>query len=344
MIADDSTATLAPAPDASILAVRITAGALCVIGAVILIWQFFGYLMIFPGPFVVAIVVELPLLVIGSWLVRLLRPVLAPDRLWSAAALVWGATAATGCALLANEGLTALWAKAEGVRFASNWSSPLSAPLNEEVVKLCGVIMVVLAAPGVIRGPLDGMIYGALTGLGFQVVENITYGLDDITQTGATDPVHAVLSSVLLRVGTSGLGSHWAMTAVAGTGIGYLVSRGPGRAGMALAAAYLMLAMAMHLLFDAPHPALAIKVPVNFAIVYLLYLRLRIAYMARARTALAACIKAGTISRVEAAGLLSRITRWRQLHRAAPGAERIRLQARQQATLARVNAEAAGLA
>ena len=101
-------------------------------------------------------------------------------------------TAAAGCALLANKGLIGLWAKGAGPQFAANWSASLSAPLNEEILKLCGVIMIVLAAPRMIQGPLDGMIFGALVGLGFQATENVTYGLNSIMLSGATDPAKAV--------------------------------------------------------------------------------------------------------------------------------------------------------
>src|SRR5262249_59176163 len=116
-----------------------------------------------------------------------------------------------------------LWAKSAGVKFASDWSASLSEPLNEEVLKLCGVAMVALAAPLVINGPLDGLIYGALTGLGFQAVENITYGLNAVVMSGGTTPDSAVLNSALLRVGSTCIGSHWTMTAVAGGGVGYLI-------------------------------------------------------------------------------------------------------------------------
>ncbi len=172
------------AADNSVRAVRITAAALCVFGAAVLLKEFYRAVVVFPGAALLALALELPLLVAGWWLLRLARPLRSPSRLWSAAAVIWGATAATGCALLANQGLSALWAKGAGIAFASNWSAALSAPLNEEILKLCGVVMIVLAAPRVIRGPLDGMIYGALTGLGFQVTENLFYGLDNIIQSG----------------------------------------------------------------------------------------------------------------------------------------------------------------
>jgi protease PrsW len=327
--------------DQSIRAVRITAAALCLLGAGILSVEFSRYLSVFPGAATLAVALELPLLIVGFFVFRWLRPIRAPALIWSGAALVWGATAAAGCALLANQGLISLWAKTEGVGFASNWSAPLSAPLNEEVLKLCGVVMVVLAAPRAIRGPLDGMIYGALTGLGFQVVENVTYGLENIVESGATDPDRAVTSSVAVRVGTTGIGSHWTMTAVAGAGIGFLVVRRRRREGLALAIVCLLAAMAMHLLFDAPHPAVLVKVVVNFLIVAAAYLLLRDSHLTTAREVAAACEASGTISPADAAAAISRRSRRRDLLRAQPGPERDRVAARQQKVLAIVEDEMA---
>jgi RsiW-degrading membrane proteinase PrsW (M82 family) len=326
--------------DRGLRLVRITAGLLCAFGAIVMVVAFFRYLTVFPGATVLAIVLQLPLLLVGFVLLRLLRPVRSPPLLWAAAATTWGATAAIGCALLANQGLAALWAKTAGPAFASNWSNSLSAPLNEEALKLCGVIMVVLAAPGLIKGPLDGMIFGALTGLGFQVVENVTYGLDNIVQSGATDPTQAVTSSWLLRLATA-VGSHWAMTAVAGTGIGYLVARGLSRSNVIVALGYLASAMAMHLLFDAPHPAIGVKVTVNVVIVGVLYITLNDTYLTRARGVLARLADQHQITGEESVHLLKRGYRRWQLRGASSDAERARRLARQRAILERVEEEAA---
>jgi protease PrsW len=328
------------AEDRGLRLVRITAGLLCVFGAIVMVVAFFGYLTVFPGPTVLAIVLQLPLLLVGFVLLWLLRPVRSPPLLWAAAATTWGGTAAIGCALLANQGLTALWAKTTGVAFAANWSNSLSAPLNEEVLKLCGVIMVLLAAPGLIKGPLDGMIFGALTGIGFQVVENVTYGLDNIVQSGATNPTQAVTSSWLLRLATA-VGSHWAMTAVAGTGIGYLAARGLSRSSIVVALGYLASAMAMHLLFDAPHPAIGVKVTVNVVIVGVLYITLNDAYLTRARGVLARLADEHQISDQESEHLLKRGYRRWQLRDASTDAERSGRLARQRAILDQVEQEAA---
>jgi RsiW-degrading membrane proteinase PrsW (M82 family) len=328
------------AAETSVRAVRVTAIVLSVFGTGVLVRDFQRSVVVFPGAAVFAAALELPLLLVGYTLIRLLRPIRAPSRWWSAAAVIWGATTATGCALLANRGLTALWAKGAGTGFASDWSAALSAPLNEEILKLCGVIMIALAVSQAIRGPIDGMVYGALTGLGFQVTENVMYGLNNIFQTGATDPEQAVASSAALRVGMTELGSHWAMTAVAGTGIGFLAARGL-RRGTAPALACAATAMAMHLLFDAPRAPTVAKVAINFAIVAVLYLMLWRGYRERARTVISARAGWGDITDAEAGVLLSRYRRRRELRSAQPGTERDQLAARQQAVLDSVEAAAA---
>jgi protease PrsW len=311
----------------SLLLVRVTAGVLCALGGAIMTWAFVRFVLVFPAASVLAAVLEIPLLVVGFLVLRLLRPVRDPPLLWSAAATIWGASAAIGCALLANRGLTALWAKAEGLRFAASWSDSLSAPLNEEVLKLCGVIMIVLAAPRVIKGPLDGMVFGALTGLGFQVAENVTYALNNIVVSGATAPVKAVMNSELLRLATAP-GSHWTMTAVGGAGIGYLVLLGPTRRGFELAAACLAAAMAMHLLFDAPDIPLPVKVIVNFVVAGVLYAHLTESYLTRAHQAVADLTATGAVLPHEAPVLLRRRGRRRELRAAPTPAQRALRQAR----------------
>lgn len=325
--------------DGSILLVRLTAAAACVFGVLVVVWQFVRDLVVLPGTAALACAAELPLLIAGFCLLRTLRPVHPPALVWSAAAVIWGATAAVGCALLANQGLGSLWAKATAPAFASTWSASLSAPLNEELLKLCGVVLVVLAASQMIRGPLDGMIVGALTGVGFQAAENVTYGLNAVVMTGATDPDRAVLVSVLYRVGAGGLGSHWAMTAVAGAGVGYLVRRG--QDGVLTAVCCLLVAIAMHLLFDAPYLGLLVKVGVNLAVVTGLYLVLRADYTRRARAVLADLADAGAVANTEAADVTTRRGRRRAARHARPGTERDHVRARQREILARIDTAAA---
>jgi protease PrsW len=275
-------------------------------------------------------------------LFRLARPMIAPARGWSAAAVIWGGTAASGCAALANQGLIGLWGKTAGVEFASNWSAALTAPLNEELLKLAGVALLALAAPRLIRGPVDGMVFGALVGLGFQVIENVSYSLNDILMTGATNPAAAVALTAAIRVGLTSPGSHWAMTAVAGAGVGFLAARGP-RRGTLPALGCLAAAMAMHLVFDAPGPGplILLKVVLNLAVALSLYIALRIRYRAEAKAALARLVGVGLVPAVEAPFLLSRGGRRRRRRQFPAGAVRADVRARQLADVADIEQEMA---
>jgi len=312
----------------SVMAVRITAAVLCAFGGSVMTLQFSRFVAVFPGGAILAAVLQLPLLVVGTYVLCMLRPIRSPERIWVGAALLWGGAAAIGCSLLANAGLMALWAKAAGVVFAANWADSLTAPLNEETLKACGIVMLVLAAPRLIKGPMDGFIFGALIGLGFQVAENVTYGLNNIADSGATNPVLAVTNSFVVRL-ASALGSHWTMTAIAGAGVGYIVLRGATGRSLAVATGCLAVCMGMHLLFDAPDAPLAVKVTVNFVVVGAVYMLLRRSYVSRARQALGRDLDAGAITPTEAAGLPVRQWRRRALLGAGSPAEREQLLARQ---------------
>ncbi|AXG83106.1 protease PrsW [Streptomyces paludis] len=247
------------------------------------------------------------------------RPFRDPPRAWAWSGVAWGATAATACALVANDGLQSIWAKTAGVGFGSRWGAALTAPLNEELLKFSGVVLIALVARRLIRGPLDGFFLGAFTGLGFQAVENWTYAMNAILAGGGVNGVTEVTQSFTTRVLLTGLGSHWAMSAVAGTGAGVLFAHSdrPVRRRLVPAAACVLTAMGMHALFDAPvldsAGGLAVKVAVNFLVAVGFCLVLRHRARRRARAFLES---AETPIGVE---LLTRRSRRRALERVAPG-------------------------
>lgn len=220
------------------------------VGSAVLVDDFGGLVRVFPGQAVLGFVLMLLTAAVGWYVLRRIRPISAPSRVVSLVAVGWGVTAATGFAILANGGLQDVWARLGGVEFASQWSAALTAPLNEEVMKLCGVALIAVAWPARFRGPMDGFVYGSLVGLGFQVAENWTYAMNGIVLFGATDDTLAVLQSFFARVALTGYGSHWAMSAVAGAGVGFLLGRAGPRVvpGLGLIA----LAMFMHWQFDSP--------------------------------------------------------------------------------------------
>jgi hypothetical protein len=98
--------------------------------------------------------------------------------------------------------------------------------------------------------------------------------------------------------------------------------------------------MAMHVLFDAPQPGLPVKVIINLIIASALYVVVSNTYLGRARQAIATGTVAAT-SPAQASTTLSRRYRRHELRQAPSQAERDRVLARQQETLAKIDAEAA---
>jgi RsiW-degrading membrane proteinase PrsW (M82 family) len=165
-------------------------------------------------------------------------------------AMLWGATAATGYALLANQ---AIYRRIADQPDAPAWS--LFAPFTEEPIKDLGIVVVLLLAATRPRGPLDGLVVGSFVGLGFEVVENVVQSVTNAITAAppghpsqwaslATDVIHEVL-----RRSWTG---HIVITGIAGFGIAYAMTARrramPHRAGVA--AALVLLAFAGHLLWN----------------------------------------------------------------------------------------------
>ncbi|HEX8347831.1 MAG TPA: PrsW family intramembrane metalloprotease [Actinoplanes sp.] len=140
-----------------------------------------------------------------------------------AIAFSWGALVATAVAIPAGTALQNLTAKLGSPRLAAGWGAAVAAPTVEEIAKTLGVVAIVLIARAQVNSVLDGVVYGALVGLGFQIVENIVYAMSAVTLAGDGDRVGPVIATFLLRGFLAGLWSHTLFGALAGAGIGYLV-------------------------------------------------------------------------------------------------------------------------
>lgn len=315
-------------------------GALCVLGAGLIVFEFAAVVRVFPGAALLDFV--LLLITVGAGVAALgrVRPFRPPPRRWAWSGVAWGATAATGCAIVANTGLQGIWSKTNGIDFGSRWAAALTAPLNEELLKLSGVALIALGARQLVRGPLDGFFLGAFTGLGFQAVENWTYAMNSVLSGGGVNGSTDVLRSFTTRVVLTGLGSHWAMSAVAGAGIGILLAHDarPVRRRIAPAALCVLTAMGMHGLFDAPLlqslAGIAAKMAVNFLVAMGFFLLLRRGARRRARAFL---LSPRTVLSIE---LLTRRSRSRAL-RGLPPASRPAIALRARAYLDVVEEEAA---
>lgn len=100
-----------------------------------------------------------------------------PEPRWLMAAMfLWGGGVAVAISAWLNTAWTESFYLATGnAAKASVWGSIVSAPLVEEAAKGLGVVFVFIAFKKYVNGPLDGICYGAMSGLGFAFTENILY-------------------------------------------------------------------------------------------------------------------------------------------------------------------------
>ncbi len=132
---------------------------------------------------------------------------------------------ATTVSIPASAALEDLVAKLGSPHLAADWGAALAAPTVEETAKTLGVVAIVLVARSQVNSVLDGVVYGAMVGLGFQIAEDIVFAVGAVALAGQGDQVQPVVATFLLRGFLSGVWSHTLFGALAGAGIGYLVVR-----------------------------------------------------------------------------------------------------------------------
>jgi protease PrsW len=142
-----------------------------------------------------------------------------------ATAFAWGGLVSTSIAINGSGALHDLLAKLVSPEFAAAWGPAVAGPAVEEIAKVLGVVAIVLVARTQVNSVLDGVVYGALVGLGFQVVEDIVYSVNAVVLAGRGDQVDPVIATFFLRGFLAGLWSHTLFGALAGAGVGYLVVR-----------------------------------------------------------------------------------------------------------------------
>ena len=270
-----------------------------------------------------AVLFSVPMLALVWWLVKSMQIVTRPARSASVAAVVWGAVVATGVfALNANSAVILLLAQHVSLDFANEWGAAIAAPLTEETGKLLGVVAVVVAARSWLRGPMDGLLIGALVGLGFLLTENVIYAFNITAMSfGESQPI-ATLVTYLLRTGLFWPVSHAIFTAFTGAALGFLFGRPAARRyGQGLLC--LALAYGVHFLWNAPVlPGILWRMAFAACIPFLLWLVIHLARRAEhswVTSVLDGEVAAGTLPRewVDglAATLRARVRRRRQLAR-----------------------------
>lgn len=110
----------------------------------------------------------------------------------------------------------ALFAPVAGLLNGLNPYSTLTVGLNEEFFKILPVLLFVFFAPTLITGVRDGIIYGALSGMGFNLLEYAIYSL-------RADAGFAGFYQHLSRIGIFGIDNHVVWSALVGAGIGLAI-------------------------------------------------------------------------------------------------------------------------
>ncbi|MEV6342205.1 PrsW family intramembrane metalloprotease [Actinoplanes sp. NPDC051851] len=169
-------------------------------------------------------------------------------------AFAWGGLVATSVSIPASTALENLIAKIGSPSLAAEWGAALAGPSVEEIAKTLGVVAIVLIARSQVNSVLDGVVYGALVGLGFQIVEDVVFAIGAVALAGQGDQIQPVVTTFLVRGFLAGVWSHTLFGALAGAGIGYLVvTTDRGRAHRIIMAGLALFgAWASHVLWNSP--------------------------------------------------------------------------------------------
>ena len=174
-----------------------------------------------------------------------------------AAAFLWGGCIATGLALPFNSAFLKLvdtWVvqhpvvrEALGPDAAMLLAAPISAPIVEEIAKAVGVLAIFRLLRPEFHNVRDGIVYGALVGVGFNGFEAALYVAQGYAETGAP-PYGSQLGS---RYALFGLGGHAMSTGIFGAFLGIAMQTRRGWVRILAPTAGLVLAIAAHMVNNA---------------------------------------------------------------------------------------------
>jgi RsiW-degrading membrane proteinase PrsW (M82 family) len=142
-------------------------------------------------------------------------------------ALLWGGVVALSFAAITNSSFLTYLQHVLPSDKVDSWGASLVAPLDEEFYKGAGLLMIYFMARSEIDSLMDGLVYGAMIGLGFQVMENVQYFVAAASESGGQ--IGAVVAMFFIRVVVAGVLHHPASAAAlvaAGRGLRGLDSAG----------------------------------------------------------------------------------------------------------------------
>lgn len=165
-------------------------------------------------------------------------------------AFVWGAVVVTGIGATASPAMSELVNALLGDDLA-DWTTAIAASLVEEPLKMLGVVALAMIPGSHIRTTLDGLFYGLIVGLGFEIVESFLYTTKVMEVQGGS--LEVIVAMIILRGVIGGLWSHPTFSGISGAGVGYFFSSPrslPWRLFVSLGS--LVVAMFFHALFNSP--------------------------------------------------------------------------------------------
>ncbi len=139
-----------------------------------------------------------------------------PEPLWLlVATFLWGALVATSISIIFNTAAGSVFGAVIPV-LADQLTASLAAPPVEETTKAAALLVIVIAFRHHFDNVLDGILYGAIVGLGFAWFENVSYYVG----VGMEEGPLGMLKLAYVRGLLNGIASHAAYTGLTGLGFG----------------------------------------------------------------------------------------------------------------------------
>ncbi|HLA80225.1 MAG TPA: PrsW family intramembrane metalloprotease, partial [Thermoleophilia bacterium] len=191
------------------------AGSALVIGS-----EQLGYLATFPGAWFLSFVLLAVTAVPAGLIIYRFDQFEPEPASLIAVAVIWGGVIALTFAALTNSYFLSFLQNHLSPQTFDSWGAAIVAPIDEELYKGAGLVAIYLMAKREFDSLMDGLVYGAMIGLGFQVVENVQYFLHAAAQSGGNQ-VGAVVGTYFVRVVLAGLYSHTLFSGLMGFGFAY---------------------------------------------------------------------------------------------------------------------------
>jgi protease PrsW len=226
---------------------------LLIAGFTIVGFQQLSYVAAYPGAWFLSILLLAAVAIpVGLIIYRLDQFEPEPASLIGIA-LLWGGVIALSFAAVTNSSFLTFLQHELPAKQVQSWGAALVAPIDEEFYKGAGLVMIFFIARNEIDGLMDGLVYGAMIGLGFQVMENVQYFVHAAAQSNSGQ-LGPVVGTFFVRVLIAGLYSHMLFTGLLGFGFAYFITRrtAPMAFRVGVFALCIVLAWAAHFVWNSP--------------------------------------------------------------------------------------------